>query len=141
MVIPASTSYLSFCRLYFGSHSKIGTKYCNVFFVFIKPFGSCDIGLNGSSGKKVSLHLQLNLRKKLLGAEKFTPRPFGVEEFVLSLSMVTKPSKQEVKSLSFLFYIIELVVENGRVWVVLYIDGWPEIVGGDVMDLFNVMSK
>lgn len=91
MVIPASTSYLSFCRLYFGSHSKIGTKYSNIFFVFIKPFGSCDIGLNGSSGKKVSLQFDLNLRKKLLGAEKFTPRPFGEEEeFVIALSIITK---------------------------------------------------
>ena len=97
MVIPASKSYHSFCRLYFGSHSKIGTKYSNVFFVFIKPFGSCDIGLNGSSGKKVSLHFDLNFTTKLLGAEKFTPCPFGdEEELVLSLSMVTKEKKKQL---------------------------------------------
>ena len=97
MVIPASKSYHSFCRLYFGSHSKIGTKYSNVFFVFIKPFGSCDIGLNGSSGKKVSLHFDLNFTTKLLGAEKFTPCPFGdEEELVLSLSMVTKEKKKTI---------------------------------------------
>lgn len=90
MVIPASTSYLSFCISYFGSHSKIGTKYSNNFFVFIKRFGSCEIGLNGSSGKKVSLHFVLNFEPKPLGAEKFTPRPLGEEvELVIVFSIVT----------------------------------------------------
>jgi len=123
MVIPASTSYFSFCISYFGSHSKIGTKYSNNFFVFSKRFGSCDIGLNGSSGKKVSLHFDLNFEPKPLGVEKFTPRPFGEEvELVIVFSIVTKKqlyvnenthNKQgRSKNLSVYFVTLKFVVEN-----------------------------
>ena len=71
MVIPAKRSYMKSLRVYLGSHSKMGTKYCKAFLAFIGngfPLKSW----KGSSGKKVSFKSDLNAVAKLLGAAKFT---------------------------------------------------------------------
>lgn len=68
MVMPARTSYRKSPRLYLGSHSKIGTKYCRAFLRGLPSLNS----LKGSSGNRVSLAWDLKVAAKLLGLAKFT---------------------------------------------------------------------
>ena len=86
MVIPARTSYLNLPKLYFGNHSNIGTKYCNAF-PGRRSGGSFRNCRKGSSGKKVSLRLDLNLVAKLLGLEKLTG---WVEEGAMLILSLTR---------------------------------------------------
>lgn len=71
MVIPARRSNLKRLRSYFGSQSKTGTKYCNVFQA-LRDGSNCLKPPNGSSGKRVSFSLDLNVLVKPLGAENLT---------------------------------------------------------------------